>query len=34
MLNSEAQTARSELLEIAIVGLIVIELLLAVFRHG
>lgn len=34
MLNSEAQSARSELLEIAVVGLIVIELVLAVFRHG
>ena len=34
MLNSEAQAARAELLEIAIVLLIVAELLLGVLRHG
>ena len=34
MLNSEAQSARAELLEIAIVLLIVAELVLAVARHG
>lgn len=34
MLNSEAQAARAELLEIAIVLLIVAELVLAVTRHG
>ena len=34
MLNSEAQAARAELLEIAIVLLIVAELVLAVARHG
>lgn len=34
MLNGEAQAARSELLEVAIVGLIVIELVLAMLRHG
>ena len=34
MLNDEAQAARAELLEIAIVVLIVAELLLAASRHG
>lgn len=34
MLNSEAQAARAERLEIAIVLLIVAELVLAVARHG
>jgi uncharacterized Rmd1/YagE family protein len=33
MLNDEAQAARSETLEFAIVGLIVLELLLALWRH-
>lgn len=34
MLNTEAQAARAELLEVAIVLLIVVELLLGVFRSG
>jgi uncharacterized Rmd1/YagE family protein len=33
MLNDEQQSARSEALEVAIVVLIVLELLLALFRH-
>jgi hypothetical protein len=34
MLNSEAQSARAELLEIAIVVLIVAELVLGVLQYG
>jgi uncharacterized Rmd1/YagE family protein len=33
MLNDEQQSARSEALEVSIVLLIVLELLLAIFRH-